>query len=180
MPEAAEAFKAAGDRYREILLAAHEEVKAAVATIAPQQRVLVTAHDAFRYFGRAYGIEVVGVQGVSTESEAGLADINRLVDLLVERKVPAVFVETSVPDRSVKAICEGAAARGHEVTTGGRLYSDALGESGSGAETLESAIRANVAVIVEALGGVAAESGDAVQQQAAEPVNAPGDTANAP
>ena len=180
VPEAAEAFKAAGDRYREILLAAHEEVKAAVATIAPQQRVLVTAHDAFRYFGRAYGIEVVGVQGVSTESEAGLADINRLVDLLVERKVPAVFVETSVPDRSVKAICEGAAARGHEVTTGGRLYSDALGESGSGAETLESAIRANVAVIVEALGGVAAESGDAVQQQAAEPVNAPGDTANAP
>ena len=94
--------------------------------------------------------------------------------------MPAVFVETSVPDRSVKAICEGAAARGHEVTTGGRLYSDALGESGSGAETLESAIRANVAVIVEALGGVAAESGDAVQQQAAEPVNAPGDTANAP
>ena len=152
VPEAAEAFKAAGDRYREILLAAHEEVKAAVATIAPQQRVLVTAHDAFRYFGRAYGIEVVGVQGVSTESEAGLADINRLVDLLVERKVPAVFVETSVPDRSVKAICEGAAARGHEVKTGGRLYSDALGESGSGAETLESAIRANVAVIVEALG----------------------------
>ena len=175
VPHAAEAFQAAGDRYRDSLLAAHDEVKAAVATIAPQQRVMVTAHDAFRYFGRAYGIEVVGVQGVSTESEAGLADINRLVDLLVERKVPAVFVETSVPDRSVKAICEGAAARGHAVTTGGRLYSDALGEPGSGAETLEAAIRANVAVIAGALGGAEPDGTETV-----EPVSAPGATANAP
>jgi manganese/zinc/iron transport system substrate-binding protein len=150
-PDAADVFRQAADRYRASLLATHADVQSAIAAIDQQQRVLVTAHDAFRYFGRAYAIEVVGVQGVSTESEAGLADINRLVDLLVQRQVPAVFVETSVPDRSVRAICEGAAAKGHAVTTGGRLYSDALGEPGSGAETLELAIRANVQVICEAL-----------------------------
>lgn len=176
LPEAATSFEAAGGRYREQLLAAHAEVKATIASIDAEQRVLVTAHDAFRYFGRAYGIEVVGVQGVSTESEAGLADINRLVDLLVERKVPAVFVETSVPDRSVKAICEGAASRGHSVTTGGRLYSDALGSPGSGGETLEGAIRANVAVIVAALGGETAEAGAV----AGDSANATGATADTP
>ena len=175
LPEAATTFAAAGERYREQLLAAHAEVEAAIASIDAEQRVLVTAHDAFRYFGRAYAIEVVGVQGVSTESEAGLADINRLVDLLVERKVPAVFVETSVPDRSVKAICEGAASRGHVVTTGGRLYSDALGSPGSGAETLEGAIRANVAVIVAALGGDIAEAG-AVAGDSANATGAAADT----
>ncbi len=169
MPEAVTTFEAAGKRYREQLLAAHSEIESAVAVIPPNQRVLVTAHDAFRYFGRGYGVEVVGVQGVSTESEAGLADINRLVNLLVERKVPAVFVETSVPDRSVKAIIEGAAARGHKVITGGRLYSDALGEPGSGAETLLAAIRANVSVIVSGLGG--AEADDATST---------GDASNAP
>lgn len=153
VPEGADAFAAAGERYRAELLAAHGETLAKVAEIPEEQRVLITAHDAFRYFGRAYGIEVIGVQGVSTESEAGLADINRLVDLLVERKVPAVFVETSVPDRSVRAICEGAAARGHTVTTGGRLYSDALGDAGSGAETLLAATAANVHVICAALTG---------------------------
>lgn len=153
VPEDADAFVAAGKRYRAALLAAHDETLARVAEIPEEQRVLITAHDAFRYFGRAYGIEVIGVQGVSTESEAGLADINRLVDLLVERKIPAVFVETSVPDRSVRAICEGAAARGHTVTTGGRLYSDALGEPGSGAETLLTATAANVQVICGALAG---------------------------
>lgn len=150
-PDAAAAFRQSGERYRASLLATHADVQSAIAAIDKEQRVLVTAHDAFRYFGRAYAIEVVGVQGVSTESEAGLADINRLVDLLVQRQVPAVFVETSVPDRSVRAICEGAAAKGHAVATGGRLYSDALGEPGSGGETLELAIRANVQVICEAL-----------------------------
>lgn len=153
VPDEAPDFAAAGERYRAALLAAHDETLARIAAIPAEQRVLITAHDAFRYFGRAYGIEVIGVQGVSTESEAGLADINRLVDLLVERKVPAVFVETSVPDRSVRAICEGAAAQGHTVTTGGRLYSDALGEPGSGAETLLEATAANVQVICTALAG---------------------------
>jgi manganese/zinc/iron transport system substrate-binding protein len=184
VPEAATTFEAAGVRYREQLMAAHEDVAMAISSIPLEQRVLVTAHDAFRYFGRAYGIEVVGVQGVSTESEAGLADINRLVDLLVERQVPAVFVETSVPDRSVKAIIEGAASRGHEVTTGGRLYSDALGEPGSGGESLEGAIRANVAVIVDALGGAPpaspADLADGSPAVATEPAAVTGGGADTP
>jgi manganese/zinc/iron transport system substrate-binding protein len=127
------------------------DVRDRIATIPAARRVLVTAHDAFRYFGRAYGIEVVGVQGTSTESEAGLADVNGLVDLLVERRIPAVFVETSVSDRSVQALVEGAAARGHAVRLGGRLYSDALGEPGSGGESLAAALAANVETIVAAL-----------------------------
>jgi manganese/zinc/iron transport system substrate-binding protein len=129
--------------------------------------VLVTAHDAFRYFGRAYGIEVVGVQGTSTESEAGLADVNRLVELVVDRGVPAVFVETSVADRSVQALIEGAAARGHAVRLGGRLYSDSLGEPGSGAESLAAALIANVDAIVAALAEPVDEAEPARAEQAA-------------
>ena len=121
--------------------------------------MLVTAHDAFRYFGRAYGLEVVGVQGTSTESEAGLGDLNGLVDLLVDRRIPAVFTETSVSDRTVTAIIEGAASRGHTVALGGRLYSDSLGGPGSGAETLEAALEANVATIVAGLGTPAPRAG---------------------
>jgi manganese/zinc/iron transport system substrate-binding protein len=127
------------------------DVHEQIATIPEPRRVLVTAHDAFRYFGRAYGIDVVGVQGTSTESEAGLHDVNRLVELLVSRGIPAVFVETSVADRSVAALIEGARARGHTVTIGGRLYSDSLGEPGSGADTLAAALSANVETIVAAL-----------------------------
>lgn len=127
------------------------DVRGRIATIPQQRRVLVTAHDAFRYFGRAYGIEVVGVQGTSTESEAGLHDVNRLVDLLVSRGIPAVFVETSVADRNVAALIEGARSRGQAVAIGGRLYSDSLGEPGSGADTLAAALTANVETIVAAL-----------------------------
>ena len=130
-----------------------EELRLRIATIPAEQRVLVTAHDAFRYFGKAYGIEVVGVQGTSTESEAGLGDINRLVDLVVDKKIPAIFLETSVSDRSVTALREGARSRGHDVKLGGRLYSDSLGVAGSGAATLEGALRENVETIVSALCG---------------------------
>lgn len=129
------------------------QVRGRLESIPDGRRVLVTAHDAFQYFGRAYGVEVVGVQGTNTESEAGLGDINRLVDVLVEREIPVVFLETSVSDRNVRALVEGAAARGHEVRLGGRLYSDALGAPGSGAETLSGALLANVDTIVAGLGG---------------------------
>jgi len=131
------------------------EVRARLAGIPAARRVLITAHDAFRYFGRAYGLEVVGVQGTSTESEAGLADMNRLVELVVSRGIPAVFVETSVADRNVTALREGAAARGQQLSLGGRLYSDALGPAGSDGDTLERALLANVETIVAALGGAA-------------------------
>jgi len=147
---------AAGYRERaaacaERLHALDGRLRVRIAAIPADRRVLVTAHDAFRYFGRAYGIEVVGVQGTSTESEAGLADINRLVDLLVSRGIPAVFVETSVSDRNVAALVEGAKARGHAVMLGGRLHSDSLGGHGSGAETLEAVLAANVETIVAGL-----------------------------
>jgi manganese/zinc/iron transport system substrate-binding protein len=152
-PGGAEGYRArAADRAAR-LRAAHEEARRRLATIPVARRVLVTAHDAFRYFGRAYGVEVVGVQGTSTEAEAGLADINRLVDLLATRRIPAVFVETSVSDRNVAALREGARARGHTVGLGGRLYSDSLGGPESGHDTLESALLANVDAIVQGLGG---------------------------
>jgi manganese/zinc/iron transport system substrate-binding protein len=128
-----------------------DEIRRRIADIPAERRVMVTAHDAFRYFGRAYGIDVVGVQGVSTESEAGLNDINRLVDLVVSRRLPAVFVETSVAERNIRALQEGSKARGHEVVLGGSLYSDALGGPGSGADTLEAALTANVDTLVAGL-----------------------------
>src|SRR5690606_29808328 len=102
-----------------------------LASVSAERRVLVTAHDAFAYFGRAYGFEVIGIQGISTESEAGLARVTELVNLLVEREIGAVFVETWVSDRTIRALIEGAASRGHEVRIGGELFSDAMGESGT-------------------------------------------------
>lgn len=148
----ADEYRANAEAYAARLATLDDRLRMRVATIPESRRVLVTAHDAFRYFGRAYGIEVVGVQGTSTESEAGLADINRLVDLVVSRGIPAVFIETSVSDRSVAAIREGARARGHDVRLGGMLYSDSLGSVESGGGTLEAALESNVESIVTALG----------------------------
>jgi manganese/zinc/iron transport system substrate-binding protein len=121
--------------------------------------VLVTAHDAFSYFGRAYGIEVRGIQGISTESEAGVRDINDLVDFIVDRGIGAVFVETSVADKNVQALIEGARARGHEVRIGGSLFSDAMGPSGSWEGTYVGMIDHNVTTIARALGGTAPAGG---------------------
>ena len=152
-PANVEEYRRRAADYAARLRALDDEVRALLAGIPARRRVLVTAHDAFRYFGRAYDIEVVGIQGTSTESEAGLADVNRLVDLVVTRGIPAVFVETSVSDRNVAALREGARARGHDLRPGGTLHSDSLGGPGSGAETLEEALRANAATIADALGG---------------------------
>jgi manganese/zinc/iron transport system substrate-binding protein len=127
--------------------------------IPEQARVLVTAHDAFNYFGRAYGFEVVGIQGISTESEAGLNRIGELVDMLVERQVGAVFVETSVSDRNIQALIEGAAAKGHTVTIGGELFSDAMGEPGTYEGTYIGMIDHNVTVIAGALGAEVPDRG---------------------
>jgi manganese/zinc/iron transport system substrate-binding protein len=151
-PAGAAAYRERAAAHAAELVALDAQVRGRIAAIPERRRVLVTAHDAFRYFGRAYGIEVVGVQGTSTESEAGLHDVNRLVELLVSRGIPAVFVETSVADRNVAALIEGAAARGQKVAIGGRLYSDSLGAAGSGADTLAAALAANVETIVAALG----------------------------
>ncbi|MEM7598395.1 MAG: zinc ABC transporter substrate-binding protein [Pseudomonadota bacterium] len=127
--------------------------KDALTTVPTEARVLLTAHDAFGYFGSDYGFEVMGIQGISTESEAGLDRIAELVDLLVERDIGAVFVETSVSDRNIKALIEGAAAKGHDVKIGGELYSDAMGEPGTYEGTYLGMIDHNVTTIAGALGG---------------------------
>lgn len=126
-----------------------------MATIPSEQRVLVTAHDAFNYLGRAYSIEVRGIQGVSTESEAGVRDLENLVDFIVKQQIPAVFVETSVADKNVRALVEGAKARGHDVVIGGSLFSDAMGQGGTYEGTYIGMIDHNVTTITNALGGQA-------------------------
>ncbi len=130
-----------------------------LATVPEGARVLLTAHDAFKYFGRAYGYEVVGIQGISTESEAGLNRMGELVEMLVTRRIGAVFVESSVSDRNIRALVEGAAARGHEVRIGGELFSDAMGADGTYEGTYLGMIDHNVTVIASALGGVVPERG---------------------
>ena len=128
-------------------------------SVPQDRRVLVTAHDAFSYFGRAYGFEVHGIQGISTESEAGLVRIGDIVNMLVTRKIPAVFVESSVSDRSIRALIEGAAAQGHKVVIGGALFSDAMGPAGSYEGTYEGMLDHNVTTIARALGGSAPDRG---------------------
>lgn len=158
-PTHAEAYRGRAAAYQERLKRLDAYASAAIASIPDTQRVLVTAHDAFNYMSRAYNIEVMGIQGLSTESEAGLKDINRLVDTLVERSIPAVFVESSVSDKNVKALIEGAASRGHKVIIGGELFSDAMGPAGTYEGTYEGMIDHNVTVIVQALGGSAPAGG---------------------
>ncbi|WP_309386788.1 metal ABC transporter solute-binding protein, Zn/Mn family [Cerasicoccus frondis] len=131
----------------------------ALASIPENQRYLVTAHDAFNYLGRAYGIEVKGIQGLSTESEAGVRDIELLVDFLVQNQIPAVFVETSVSDKNVRALVEGAAAKGHTLKIGGSLYSDAMGPAGTYEGTYIGMIDHNSTIIANALGGEAPTKG---------------------
>ena len=121
------------------------------ATIPKEQRVLVTSHDAFGYFGARYGMEVHGIQGIATTDEADLASVNQLVNLLVERGVKAVFVETSVAEKNVHSLVEACAARGHTIRVGGRLYSDAMGPAGSPGGTYIGMVRSNVDTIVDAL-----------------------------
>ncbi len=159
MPEVEEAFGANAFAYAEQIeqLAAYSEQ--VLSTVPDAARVLVTAHDAFNYFGAAYGFDVVGIQGISTESEAGLQRIGELVDLLVERDVGAVFVESSVSDRNIRALIEGAAARGHEVVIGGELFSDAMGPDGTYEGTWIGMIDHNVTTIARALGGDVPEGG---------------------
>ncbi len=122
-----------------------------IAEIPEQGRVMVTAHDAFGYFGDAYGIEVVGLQGISTAAEYGSKDVTALRDRLVERGIKAVFVESSVPKKSIEAVIEGAKKMGHEVKIGGELFSDAMGKDGTEEGTYIGMVRHNVDTIVEAL-----------------------------
>jgi manganese/zinc/iron transport system substrate-binding protein len=152
-------YEKRGAEYIDKLEKLHEYAQTSFASIPQQQRVLVTAHDAFNYLARAYALQVEGIQGISTDSEAGLRHIERLVDLLVDRKVAAVFTESSVSDKNIKALIEGSGARDQEVTIGGELFSDAMGESGTYEGTYIGMIDHNVTTITRALGGQAPEKG---------------------
>ena len=158
-PVHSQPYKQNAQRYNVQLKELHEYAQRSIASIPKQSRVLVTAHDAFNYFGQAYDIEVRGIQGISTESEAGLEDIRQIVDLIVARGVKAVFVESSVSRKNVLALQEGVAARGREVVIGGELFSDAMGHSGTYEGTYIGMIDHNVTVIARALGGEAPELG---------------------
>lgn len=128
-------------------------------SIPPEHRVLVTAHDAFQYLGRAYNIEVRGIQGISTESEAGVRDIEQLIRFLIDRQIPAVFIETSLSDKNVRALIEGTRARGFDLKIGGQLFSDAMGSAGTYNGTYIGMIDHNVSTIATALGGSVPENG---------------------
>jgi len=129
----------------------HEYVKTRASTLPENQRVIVTAHDAFKYFGRAYGFEVRGLQGISTASEAGTADVKALAEFIVEREIPAIFVETSVPPRYIEALQAAVLAQGFEVEIGGNLYSDAMGNPDTEEGTYVGMVRSNIDTIVDAL-----------------------------
>ncbi|MDA7425044.1 metal ABC transporter solute-binding protein, Zn/Mn family [Thalassococcus lentus] len=151
-PEKADRFAVNAQAYLSEIETVGNYARDTLAMIPEQARVLVTAHDAFAYFGQAYGFEVEGIQGISTESEAGLQRIGTLVDMLVTRKISAVFVESSVSDRNIRALIEGAAARGHTVSIGGELFSDAMGMPGTYEGTYVGMIDHNSTVIARALG----------------------------
>lgn len=139
------------DNYLKELDSLDQWVKESIASIPQNQRVLITAHDAFAYFGRAYQIEVKGLQGISTLSEYGLRDVSDLVTFITDRKIKAVFVESSVSARSIEAVVKGCEARGQQVKIGGTLYSDAMGEKGTKAGTYQGMVKHNVNTIVENL-----------------------------
>ena len=150
-PEAAPHYQANTARYLQQLDALHQETCQAIQQIPPQQRVLITAHDAFGYFGQAYAMEVRGLQGISTVAECGLKDVTDLVKFIIQRNIKAIFLETSVPERPLNAVVEGCRKRGHQVVVGGYLYSDALGQAGTPAGTYCGMVQANVQAIVNAL-----------------------------
>lgn len=151
LPEHAAGFDRRGQALRAELRDLDAWVAERVAEVPPERRVLITAHDAFGYFGRRYGVEVVGLQGISTATEAGLDDVERLVDRIVDERIPAMFVETSVPRRSIEAVREACRARGHDVAIGGQLFSDSMGPPGTVEGTYVGMVRHNVETIVEAL-----------------------------
>ena len=152
-PQNEDDYRARAEATIEELGALDAWVRERIEVLAPEQRILVTAHDAFGYFGRAYGFEVRGLLGVSTASEAGTSDVQELAEFITERRIPAIFVETSVPPRYVQALQEAVRARGFAVEIGGSLYSDSLGSPNTPEGNYEGTVRANVETIVTSLGG---------------------------
>jgi manganese/zinc/iron transport system substrate-binding protein len=152
-PEHADAYNERADAYQVEMAELDAYVLEQAKRVPAEQRVLITAHDAFSYFARAYDFEVLGLQGISTATEAGAGDIQHLADVIVERQIPAIFVETSVSPRTIQALQEAVRDRGFDVVVGGSLYSDAMGDPGTPEGTYLGMVRHNIDTIVGALVG---------------------------
>ncbi|WP_044748205.1 metal ABC transporter solute-binding protein, Zn/Mn family [Bacillus alveayuensis] len=150
-PKHEEDYKKNAETYLQRLQEVKAYAEEQIAQIPEESRVLITAHDAFGYFGHAYGIEVMGLQGLSTDSEYGLKDVQSLVETIVSRNIKAVFIESSISEKSIKAVVEGAKKRGHTVNIGGELFSDAMGEEGTEEGTYIGMYKHNIDTIVSAL-----------------------------
>ncbi len=150
-PAHADEFESNAAAYTKELDELHAYALERIATIPEKSRVLVTAHDAFQYFGKAYGMDVVGLQGLSTEAEYGLNDVERTINTIADHDVKAVFIESSVSGKSINAVIEGAASKGHDVQIGGELHSDAMGPKDSEEGTYTGMFRHNIDTIVDAL-----------------------------
>lgn len=150
-PEGKEYYEANLEIYLKEMETADTYIRDRVAELPDDKRVLVTAHDAFQYFGKAYGFEVYGLQGISTDAEAGTADVSDLANFIVERQVKAIFLESSVPPKTIEALQAAVKAKGFDVGIGGELYSDSLGDVKSGADTYLLTVKANIDTIVDAL-----------------------------
>ena len=150
-PKNAASFTANNLAFQQKLDLLHTAVVNTIATLAPEKRILVTAHDAFNYFGKAYGFKVVGLQGLSTATEAGVQDVQKLSEYIIANKVKAIFIESSVPRRTIEALQEAVLSKGHQVSIGGSLYSDALGDGGSVEGTYVGMFFYNIKTIVNAL-----------------------------
>jgi manganese/zinc/iron transport system substrate-binding protein len=152
-PEHAEIYSANTEAYLAELAELHAYVLAQAGRVPADKRVLITAHDAFNYFGRAYGFEVRGLQGISTATEVSAADVRELADFITARQIPAMFVETSVPQRTIEAVQAAVLAKGFDVQIGGELFSDAMGDPGTPEGTYIGMVRHNIDTIVTALLG---------------------------
>ncbi len=150
-PDNASFYKDNAADYLKKLDTLDAEVRQTIATLPEEKRVLVTAHDAFNYFGNEYGFEVVGLQGLSTATEAGVQDVQNLAKLIIDKKVKAIFVESSVPKRTIEALQQAVKSKNYDVQIGGTLYSDALGSAGTEEGTYIGMFRYNVNTIVQAL-----------------------------
>lgn len=150
-PKNAASFTANNIAFQQELDLLQTRVVDAIASLAPEKRILVTAHDAFNYFGKTYGFKVVGLQGLSTATEAGVQDVQQLSKYIIKNKVKAIFIESSVPRRTIEALEAAVLSKGHQVSIGGSLYSDALGDTGSVEGTYIGMFLYNVKTIVNAL-----------------------------
>ncbi len=150
-PENASYYEENNKQYQEDLLELDIYIRNRTEEVQEQSRYLITAHDAFKYFGEEYGFEVVGLQGLNTQTEAGTRDVSNLAQFIVDNEIKAIFIETSVPTRTIEALQEAVEQRGWQVEIGGELFSDALGDASQDAETYIKMYKQNIDTIVDAL-----------------------------